>query len=60
MTAWRQRHLAWIKEHRAFRAAGAEATLLDHRHEVEHAAGRIERLERVIDRPCTAPRGCVP
>ena len=37
-----------------------EATLLDYLHEVEHAAERIERLERAIDEAVqTAPRrGC--
>jgi transposase len=49
MTAWTQRHLAWIKTAVHFEQPAQEATLLDYLHEVEHAAGRIERLERVID-----------
>ena len=49
MTAWTQRHLTWIKTTVHFEQPAQEATLLDYLHEVEHAAGRIERLERVID-----------
>lgn len=49
MTAWTQRHLAWIKTAVHFEQPAQEATLLDYLHEVEHAAGRIERLERGID-----------
>jgi transposase len=56
MTAWTQRHLAWIKTTVHFEQPAQEATLLDYLHEVEHAAGRIERLERVIDEAVqTAP-----
>ena len=32
-----------------FEQPAQEATLLDYLHEVEHVAGRIERLERAID-----------
>jgi transposase len=49
MTSWTQRHLAWIKTTVHFEQPAQEATLLDYLHEVEHAAGRIERLERGID-----------
>ena len=49
MTAWTQRHLAWIKTAVHFEQPAQEATLLDYLHEVEHVAGRIERLERAID-----------
>jgi len=56
MTSWTQRHLAWIKTTVHFEQPAQEATLLDYLHEVEHAAGRIERLERVIDEAVqTAP-----
>lgn len=48
MTAWTQRHLAWIKSTVHFAQPAQEATLLDYLHEVEHAAGRIDRLERAI------------
>jgi len=49
MTAWTQRHLAWIKTTVHFEQPAQEATLLDYLHEVEHVAGRIERLEGAID-----------
>ena len=56
MTSWTQRHLTWIKTTVHFEQPAQEATLLDYLHEVEHAAGRIERLERVIDEAVhTAP-----
>ena len=56
MTAWTSRHLAWIKSAVHFAQPAQEATLLDYLHEVEHAAGRIARLERVIDEAVhTAP-----
>ena len=49
MTSWTQRHLAWVKTAVHFEQSAHEATLLDYLHEVEHVAGRIERLERAID-----------
>jgi transposase len=49
MTPWTQRHLTWIKQAVHFEQPAQEATLLDYLHEVEHAATRIERLERAID-----------
>ena len=49
MRAWSQRHLTWIKGDVHFEQPAQEATLLDYLHEVEHAATRIERLERAID-----------
>jgi transposase len=49
MTAWTQRHLVWIKTTVHFEQPAQEATLLDYLHEVDHVAGRIERLERGID-----------
>lgn len=49
MTSWTQRYLAWIKTAVQFEQPAQEATLLDYLHEVEHVAGRIERLERAID-----------
>ena len=48
MTAWSQRHLAWIR-HVTFEQPAQEATRLDYVHEVDHVADRIERLERAID-----------
>jgi transposase len=56
MTSWTQRHLVWIKTAVHFAQPAQEATLLDYLHEVEHMAGRIERLERAIDEAVqTAP-----
>jgi transposase len=49
LTAWTQRHRSWIKQDVHFDQPAQEATLLDYLHEVEHAAMRIERLERAID-----------
>jgi transposase len=55
MHAWTQAHLAWVKTVH-FAHPAQEATLLDYLHEVEHVAGRIERLERAIDEAVkTAP-----
>ena len=55
MTAWTQRHLTWIRQVQ-FEHPAQEATRLDYRHEVDHAVGRIERLERAIDEAVkTAP-----
>src|SRR5262245_25843929 len=55
MTMWTTRHLAWIRQVQ-FEHAAQEATRLDYLHEVEHAAGRLERLERAIDEAVkTAP-----
>jgi transposase len=53
--AWTGRHLEWIKTVK-FDQPAQEATLLDYLNEVEHAAQRIERLERAIDEAVkTAP-----
>jgi transposase len=55
MTAWTQRHLTWIRQVQ-FEHPAQEATRLDYLHEVDHAVGRIERLERAIDEAVkTAP-----
>lgn len=48
MSAWTQRHLAWIRQVQ-FEQPAQEATRLDYLHEVDHVAARIERLERAID-----------
>jgi transposase len=47
--AWTGKYLKWIKEEVHFEQPAQEATLLDYLHEVEHAASRIERLEKSID-----------
>jgi transposase len=49
MTPWTQCHLTWVKQAVHFEQPAQDATLLDYLHEVEHVAGRIERLERAID-----------
>jgi transposase len=47
--AWTKAYLAWVKTKVHFEQPAQEATLADYLHEVEHAQGRIERLERSID-----------
>jgi transposase len=47
-TAWTVKYLLWVKG-QSFEQAAQQATLVDYLHEVEHAADRIERLERSID-----------
>jgi transposase len=55
MHAWTHAHLSWITTVH-FEHPAQEATLLDYLHEVEHAAERIDRLERAIDEAVqTAP-----
>ena len=49
MLAWTKKHMAWISSQVKFQQAALEATLSDYVHEVEHAASRIERLEKAID-----------
>lgn len=49
VTAWTDRYLQWVKSQVHFEHCAQEATLSDYLHEVEHAAARIERLERSID-----------
>ena len=46
--AWTERHLKWVNTVR-FEQPAQEATVLDYKAEVEHAAERIVRLERAID-----------
>jgi len=48
MTAWSQRHLAWVTTVH-FDHAAQDVTLLDYLHEVEHGAERVARLEKAID-----------
>lgn len=45
---WTLKHLAWIKALH-FEDPAQEAAFLDYLHEVEHASGRIARLERALD-----------
>src|SRR3989337_3184939 len=53
MKSWTAKHLLWVKTLR-FEHAAQEATYLDYLHEVEHAAGRVARLERGIDQAIEA------
>src|SRR5687767_2712676 len=56
VTAWTQKHLAWITSTVRFDQPAQDATLLDYLHEVEHMGERIARLERAIDEAVrTAP-----
>ena len=45
--AWTQAHLNWVRQIRYAQPA-QESTRLDYLHEVDHMAGRIERLEQAI------------
>lgn len=47
--AWTLRYFAWLKREVRFELPAQDATLLDYVGEVEHAAGRIDRLEQAID-----------
>lgn len=49
MKAWTKMYLEWVKRQVHFEEAALEATLGDYFHEVEHAAARIERLEKALD-----------
>jgi transposase len=46
---WTQKYMTWIKEQVHFDQPALEATLLDYVHEVDHAAERIQRLEKAIE-----------
>jgi transposase len=49
ITPWTAKHMEWIKRNVHFEQPALEATLLDYVQEVDHAAARIERLEKSID-----------
>ena len=49
MKAWTQTYLEWVKRNVHFEEPALEAALGDYFHEVEHAAARIERLEKSLD-----------
>jgi transposase len=49
MAPWTAKHMDWIKRQVHFEQPALEATLLDYVQEVDHAAARIERLEKSID-----------
>jgi transposase len=54
ITPWTAKHMEWIKRHVHFEQPALEATLLDYVQEVDHAAARIERLEKSIDEAIAA------
>jgi transposase len=48
--AWTQKYMDWIKTHARFDQPALEVTVEHYRHEVEHAAEQIHKLERAIDK----------
>jgi transposase len=46
---WTNKHMDWIKRQVRFPQPALQAVLLDYVHEVEHAADRLQRLEKAID-----------
>lgn len=49
MKAWTQKHLTWMKRDIRFDLMAQQSTFLDYVGEIDHAAARIDRLERAID-----------
>jgi transposase len=47
--SWTQKHMAWIKSQVRFDQVASQAAFLDYVHEVEHAAERLQRIEKDID-----------
>jgi transposase len=46
---WTQKHMDWIKRQVRFEQPASQAAFLDYVHEVEHAADRLQQLEKTID-----------
>lgn len=46
---WTQKHMNWIKRQVHFDQPASQAAFLNYVHEVEHAADRLEQLEKAID-----------
>jgi transposase len=46
---WTNKHMDWVKRQVRFDPPALQAAFLDYVHEVEHAADRIQRLEKAID-----------
>jgi len=46
---WTRKHMDWVKRQVSFTEPALQATFLDYVHEVEHAADRIQLLEKAID-----------
>lgn len=49
LKAWTKKYLDWIKTNVRFAQPAQEATLADYLEQVDHAARRIEKLEKAID-----------
>jgi transposase len=48
-TNWTQKHMTWLRSHVHFDQPAQEATLRDYIYEVDHAAERLQRLDKTID-----------
>jgi transposase len=46
---WTQKHMAWIKSQVHFDQPESQAAFLDYVHQVEHAADRLQTLDKAID-----------
>lgn len=46
---WTKKHMDWVKRQVRFDQPASQAAFLDYVHEVEHAADRLERIEKAID-----------
>lgn len=46
---WTKKHMDWVKRQVKFQQPALQAAFLDYVHEVEHAADRLQRLEKAID-----------
>jgi transposase len=46
---WTKKHMDWVKRQVRFDQSASQAAFLDYVHEVEHAADRLERIEKSID-----------
>lgn len=46
---WTHKHMDWVKRQVKFEQPALQAAFLDYVHEVEHAADRLQRLEKAIE-----------
>lgn len=51
---WTQKHMTWIKSQVHLDQPASQAAFLDYVHQVEHAADRLQTLEKAIDDAITA------
>jgi transposase len=51
---WTNKHMDWVKRQVRFDQPALQAAFFDYVHEVEHAADRIQRLEKTIDQAIDA------